>query len=122
MELLPQMTLITEEQKQRFKEVGDQTDVENPLVIARLFVPGGYLRWHVVEYYPETQGIYAYVTGAYEEWVAVCIADLENMKLPGTLKVERDKLFKETRFDTLVANNFVIDYSEQNDEPKTLHA
>lgn len=111
MELLPQMTLITDELKQRFNEVGDQMEVENPLVIARLFVPGGYLRWHVVEYYPETHAIYGYVTGIYEEWVAVRIADLENMELPSFLKVERDRAFKETRFDTLVANNFVVDYN-----------
>lgn len=112
MKVLPQMTLITEELKQRFKEVGDQTDVENPLVIARLFVPCGLMRWHVIEYYPETHSIYAYVTGPYEEWVAVSIVDLENMDLPGNLQVERDKLFKETRFDTLSANNFVINYYE----------
>lgn len=111
---LSQMTLITDELKQRFKEVGDQTDVENPLVIARLFVPGGYLRWHVIEYYPKTHSIYAYVTGAYEEWVAVRISDLQNMELPAFLSVERDRAFKETRFDTLKANNFVIDYSNEN--------
>ena len=114
MELLPRMTLITEELKQRFYDVGDQTDAENPLVIARLFVPGGLLTWHVVEYYPETHAIYAYVTGAYEEWVAVRIEDLKNMELPAFLSVERDKGFRETPFDTLKANNFIIDYSNEN--------
>lgn len=112
MKPLPQMTLITEELKQRFYEVGDQTDVENPLVIARFFVPGGLLRWHVIEYYPETHAIYAYVTGAYEQWIAVRIADLENMSLPLPLSVERVKAFKETRFDILKANNFVIEYGK----------
>jgi len=115
------MKLMTEELKQRFEEVGDQHAVDDPLVIARFFVPGGTLRWHAVEYYPETNSCYAYITGIpwhdgtmHEEWSYVSIEKLERMELPALLTIERDIGFKEIRFDTLKANNFIINYYETN--------
>ncbi|WP_430410237.1 hypothetical protein [Kordia sp.] len=57
------MKLITDELKKRFEEVGDQHDVEDPIIITRFFDPGGTIRWYVVEYYPDNNTCYAYFTG-----------------------------------------------------------
>jgi hypothetical protein len=113
------MKLITDELKQRFKEIGNQRDVDDPLVITRFFVQGKGMRWYVTEYCEETNCCYAYITNIpwhdgtlHEEWSTVSIDTLEQMKLPFLLTIERDKGFKETRFDTLKANNFNINYYE----------
>jgi len=94
-------------------------DVEDPIIIARFFDPGGTIRWYVVEYYPDNNTCYAYFTGMpwgnsgdyFEDWDYFSIDELENMERPFLLNIERDRGFKETRFNELRNNNFKIKYT-----------
>ncbi|MDG5490605.1 DUF2958 domain-containing protein [Psychroserpens sp. SPM9] len=90
------MKLITKELQQRFKEIGDQSETRDPLFIAKFFDPCGSGTWYASEYDPEANVCYGYVTGLFEdEWGSFSIDELEELKLPFGLGIERDIAFKE---------------------------
>lgn len=103
------MKLITPEIKQRFLEIGNQEDKQNPLVIAKFFSPVGGATWYATEYDPETNICFGYVkdlvpseNGIYDEWGYFSISELESLTLPFGLKIERDVHFNEIAFNELV--------------------
>ena len=99
------MKLITEELKKRFLEIGDQSETKNPLIVAKFFDPVGSATWYATKYAKETNICYGYVTGlVYDEWGSFSITELEAIKRPLSLGIERDITFKETRFDDLFKN------------------
>lgn len=100
------MKLITKELISRFKEIGEQSESENPQFIAKFFNPCGSQTWYASEYNPETNICYGYVTGmAYDEWGTFSIDELKSLKLPFGLAIERDMYFKEISFDELTGKN-----------------
>ncbi|QHI38069.1 hypothetical protein IMCC3317_34530 [Kordia antarctica] len=99
------MKLINDELTKRFKEVGRQN--KNPLVIAKFFDPAGSATWYATEYDGETNICFGYVTGlAFDEWGSFSITELEAIKRPFGLTIERDIHFKEIPFNTLMNTNF----------------
>lgn len=96
------MMLITKELEKRFKEVGDQSGASNPTVVAKLFNPCGAGTWYLTEYDPETRIAFGYVIGLAEnEWGSISIQEMEELKLPFGLGIERDLYFKEQTFKDL---------------------
>ncbi|PVV50440.1 DUF2958 domain-containing protein [Chryseobacterium sp. HMWF035] len=96
------MKLITETLEARFAETGSQGDEENPLIIARFFNPCGPQTWYATEYDPATRICFGYVTGmGFDEWGSFSIDELEALKLPFGLTIERDCYFEEIRFNDL---------------------
>jgi hypothetical protein len=96
------MKLMTKEIEKRFKEAGNQSENENPTFVAKFFNPVGSQTWYASEYYPENKICYGYVTGMYEEeWGTFSITELESLKLPFGMKIERDLHFDEITFDEL---------------------
>ncbi|MFC5044104.1 DUF2958 domain-containing protein [Aquimarina hainanensis] len=96
------MKLITPELEARFAEVGDQSDIENPIIIAKFFDPVGSGTWYATEYDKETKICHGYVTGfANDEWGSFSIDELESIKRPLGLRIERDLYCKEQTFDEL---------------------
>ena len=94
------MKLITKEIEQRFDEVGDQSEVENPLILSKFFNPCGSETWYATEYNTKTNICYGYVTGMFEdEWGTFSIDELESLELPFGLSIERDIHFKEKTFE-----------------------
>ncbi|QNM84891.1 DUF2958 domain-containing protein [Polaribacter pectinis] len=100
---------MTKELEKRFKEVGDQSEKENPLVIAKFFSPVGGATWFASEYDPQTNICYGYVkdlvpspNGIYDEFGYFSITELESVTLPFGLKIERDIHFDEITFDELI--------------------
>ena len=97
------MKLMTSELEERFKEVGDQSEKENPIFIAKFFNPCGSQTWYASEYYPENNICYGYVTGMYvDEWGTFSITELESLNLPFGLKIERDIHFNEISYKELI--------------------
>lgn len=47
------MKLMPDELKQRFKEVGDQSEMGNPLVLAKFYDPDSFDTWYATEYFGE---------------------------------------------------------------------
>ena len=97
------MKLMTPELEERFKEVGDQSEKENPIFIAKFFNPCGSQTWYASECYPENNICYGYVTGMYvDEWGTFSITELESLNLPFGLKIERDIHFNEISYKELI--------------------
>ena len=97
------MKLITSELKQRFKEIGDQSEEKNPILVAKFFDPVGSATWYATEFDSETNVCFGYVTGlAFDEWGSFSIKELESIKRPFGLTIERDIHFNEVSFDELM--------------------
>ena len=114
------MKLITPELEARFAELGDQSGIKKPLIIAVFFVPLYPEKWYVTEYNPETRICYGYVkkSSSYQ-WKSFSIDELESIERPFipvmkdgieysivgaselTLHVTHDSSFKEQTFDEL---------------------
>jgi len=85
------MKLMTKQIEERFKAVGNQSEKEDPLFIAKYFNPCGAGTWYASEYDPETRIFYGYVTGMYEdEFGSFSLTELESVTLAFGLKIERD--------------------------------
>ena len=87
------MKLITKEIEKRFEEVGSQDGVEDPIVIAKFFNPVGAGNWYATEYDPITKIFFGYVSifgDECDEWGSFSLAELEGLKLPMGMKIERD--------------------------------
>ena len=66
------MKLMTKALERRFKEVGSQDEVKDPIIIARFFNPTGVGTWYASEYDPENRTFFGYVSifGDWnDEWV-----------------------------------------------------
>ena len=86
------MKLITKTLEKRFKEVGVQ-NTKDPIVIAKFFNPAGAGTWYATEYDPKTKIAFGYVSifGDYnDEWGDFAVWQLEEVKLPLGLRIERD--------------------------------
>lgn len=100
------MKLITKQIANRFQELGDQYENENPLIVAKFFNPCGAGTWYASEYNPETNICYGYVTGlGYDEWGTFSIDELQGLKLPFGMSIERDIHFDEIGFKQLMQKN-----------------
>lgn len=104
------MKLITKALEDRFDEIGDQSQSDNPIIVAKFFNPCGNFTWYVTDYDKQTNICFGYVTGHFDEWGTFSIEELENLKLPFGLRIERDIYFKEIRFKELI--------QEQNQQQK----
>jgi hypothetical protein len=94
--------LITPVLKSRFEELGSQNNTDNPIIVAKYFNPMGSATWYAIEYIPEQEVCYGYVTGmAYDEFGYFSIQELQAIRLPLGLKIERDLYFEETSFKDL---------------------
>ena len=94
------MKLISDELRERFKELGNQMEKTcYPLIVAKFFDPAGSGTWYATEYYPETHTCFGYVSGLvpdmpnYDEWTYFSIDEPS---------IERDLHFQEIRFDELI--------------------
>ncbi|MDD5598181.1 MAG: DUF2958 domain-containing protein [Victivallaceae bacterium] len=91
------MKLITEEFIAVMKPypLRSQEKVKDPFVPAKFFNPVGSQTWFMLEYDPETKLAFSYVTGMFkDEFGYVSLEELENVKLPYWLTIERDLHFK----------------------------
>ena len=103
------MKLMTRELEERFAEVGNQSPNLDPLVIAKFFnQEGSAVTWYATEYNKDTQFFYGYVTGyIYAEWKYFSLQELENLKLPRGLKIQRDEQFIEDKLSKVLKNQFL---------------
>ena len=99
------MKLITPEFEELFKDypLYSQEDVEDPLVIAKLFDPCGSATWFLTEYNSKDQIAFGYVVGLVEdEWGYISLIELESIERPFGLTIERDLYFQQKPFSQCV--------------------
>lgn len=82
------MKLLTKEIEKRFKEVGSQEQVEDPIIIAKFFNPSGAGTWYATEYDPIDKIFFGYVS----------IFGDHNDEL-GSFSLEELEAYKDTRFN-----------------------
>lgn len=87
------MELLNDELRKRFKEVGEQSTADDPIVVAKYFDPCGSGTWYITELESDSELdiAYGYVTGlGFNEWGSISINELESIKRPFGLTIERD--------------------------------
>ena len=96
------MKLLTKEIEAKFKEIGTQEGVKDPVVVVKFFNACGAGTWFSTGYDPKTKTFYGYVSifGDYrDEWGYFSLEELESLNNPlAFIKVERDILFKPKKF------------------------
>jgi len=99
------MKLMTKELEARFKEVGSQEDIKDPLIIAKYFNPSGAGTWYATEYNPEKRLFFGYVSifgDLNDEWGYFSLDELGNFKSQFGLGIERDLYFGEKRASEVI--------------------
>ena len=94
------MKLITEEFIATMKPypLRLQEHEKDPFIPAKFFNPYGGQTWFISEYDPESQIAFCYVEGMdVDELGLTSLAEMESLKLPFGLTIERDLHFKPCR-------------------------
>ncbi|MDD5599733.1 MAG: DUF2958 domain-containing protein [Victivallaceae bacterium] len=94
------MKLITEEFIETMKPYPyySQSQIKDPFVPVKFFNPCGSGTWFILEYDPETKTAFCYVEGmGHDELGSVSLEEMEALKLPFGLTIERDLYFKPCR-------------------------
>ncbi len=111
------MELITKELEKRFKEIGDQSQDSNPLIIAKIYNPSGSQVWYATQYDAENETCYGYITNFYENtWGTFSI---ELLELPSGLGITRDHNFKEIRFKELIRKQELAQQKQWKEREQT---
>lgn len=99
------MRLMTKQLEKRFLQVGNQGELEDPLVIAKFFNPCGAGTWYATEYDPKDKIFFGYVSifGDWnDEWGSFSLEELESFQGPFGIGIERDLFFDEKPFSQVV--------------------
>lgn len=99
------MKLLTKELLERFNKVGRQEEVKDPLVITKFFNPTGAGTWFATEYDPQSKNFFGYVSifGDWnDEWGYFSLTELESLRGPFGLGIERDIYFKESKISEIM--------------------
>jgi len=99
------MKLITKELEARFKEIGSQEDIKDPIIIAKYFNPSGAGTWYATEYNPEKRLFFGYVSifgDLNDEWGYFSLDELDSFKGQFGLGIERDLYFGEKRASKII--------------------
>lgn len=91
------MKLLTKALLKRFEQVGRQEEVEDPIVICKFFNPAGRGTWYATEFDPETRNFFGLAELDYSELGYFSLDELESVRLPFGLKIERDLYFDECK-------------------------
>ncbi len=87
------MQLLTKEIELRFKKIGSQEKIKDPIVITKFFNPTGAGTWYATEYNFKEKIFFGYVSifGDHcDEWGSFSLQDLLSIKSAFGLGVERD--------------------------------
>jgi hypothetical protein len=98
------MQLLTKEIIARFKQVGSQENVKDPIVIAKFFNPAGAGTWLATEYDPKSKVFFGYVSifgDECDEWGDFSLTELEEFKGPLGIGIERDRFIGEKKISEI---------------------
>jgi|ERR1051326_5036296 hypothetical protein len=98
------MSLLTDDLRSRLPGLYAQEAEADPVVHAKFFLPGTGWRWYVTEGAAQDDDylFFGYVVGLESEFGYFLLSELEGVKSPLGLSVERDLSFREGRFTDVV--------------------
>jgi hypothetical protein len=96
--------LLTDELRSRLPALYSQEGSPDPIVYAKFFLPGTGWTWYVTEGSPEGEEFlfFGYVIGLEREFGYFLLSELEEVRTPLGLGVERDLHFKEGKLTDVV--------------------
>lgn len=97
------MKLLTKELEKRFAAVGRQEHVKDPVIIAKFFNPVGSWTWYATEYDPTERTFFGLVDGFEREWGYFSLDELQSLRLPMGLGIERDIYWNEVPVSKVTA-------------------
>src|ERR1700730_18103037 len=98
------MKLLTDELRARLPKLYSQEAETEPVVYAKFFMPGTGWTWYVTEGSPEGDEFlfFGFVVGLESEFGYFLLSELEEVRSPLGLEVERDLTFREGRLTDVV--------------------
>lgn len=98
------MKLLTEELRKTLPRLYSQQEQTDPMVYAKFFTPDSNWTWYVMEGEPvgDDFRFFGYVRGLEEEWGYFLLSELESVRGPLHLPVERDLYFHPGHFTDVV--------------------
>ncbi|HET9533151.1 MAG TPA: DUF2958 domain-containing protein [Blastocatellia bacterium] len=93
------MELLTDELRGRLPALYAQENEKDPMVYVKLFTPWTGWTWYITEGSPEGDDfiVFPYVIGLEHEWGYASLTELESIRGPGGLTIERDLYFTPKR-------------------------
>lgn len=80
----------------------DGVPLEDKVCHVKFFVPWGSWSWYATEYDPDERMFFGYVAGSYPEWGYFSLDELESIKGPFGLGIERDLHFGPVKMDKVL--------------------
>ncbi|MEJ2147587.1 MAG: DUF2958 domain-containing protein [Acidobacteriota bacterium] len=98
------MKLLTADLRQRLPSLRSQEHASNPYVYAKFFTPDAQWTWYVTEGSAEDDDFifFGYVVGLENEWGYLSLAELESVRGPLGLPIERDLYFTAGPFEEVM--------------------
>jgi hypothetical protein len=87
------MKLLTQEIRKKLPDIGSQADNLNPTIIVKFFCPWNHWTWFAYEFDGEDI-FFGYVKGDFDEIGSFSLSELESVKGPMRLTIERDIHFR----------------------------
>ena len=86
--------LITKEIRKQTPLLYETDGETNPMVTAKFFTPWSNWTWYLIELSENGNDCFGYVCGFEKELGYFALSELESVRGPGGLKIERDMYFK----------------------------
>ena len=97
------MKLLTKELLKKLPPIGHSIETkEEPQAIVKWFTPDSNWTWYVAEYNPEDGMCWGLVDGFEKEFGYFTIDEIQKLKGPLKLPIERDKWFEKCNLNSLV--------------------
>ena len=89
------MKLLTQELVSKFPPIysNEEKDPKEILIIAKFFCPWNSWTWYATEYDPDSKKFFGFVRGLYDEMGYFSLEELESIRGPFALTIERDLYF-----------------------------
>src|SRR5438552_5703707 len=98
------MELLTAELRANLPPLYSQEQTPDPVVHCKFFTPWSNWTWFATEGSPEDDEFlfFGYVIGLEEEWGYFALSEMEEVRGPGGLTIERDVHFKPGPFSQVI--------------------
>ena len=96
--------LLTKEMRNRIPKLYSHENIADPMVHVKFFTPWTNWTWYATEFDGKDR-FFGYVVGQYNEPGYFCLSELESVKGPFGLKIERDMHFNPTPLSKVIAKH-----------------
>ena len=87
---------------EKFKTIGSQEESDNPLVVAKFFTPDSNWQWYAYEFDESERMFFGYIDGLEKEIGYFSLDELETVKGPMGLPIQRDLFWQPKKMSEIV--------------------